>query len=202
VVDDGAASRSGTLGNRRLRRRADPRSRNLRDRRRGDWRDRRIDRRIPSLSAVIASLTAPSYAELSSFFPKTQYVVSKSEHPVFPELARVHSSRQTAHDAVGPVGLAAIPFVCLGDSGLVAELANFTLLTVSYSTRCCCNCGTRDRTRLPAAVRRRPASRFDPADAARARRSRGMAATRSHSLRISTLTRSAWTIANSTDIGM
>ena len=59
------------------------------------------------------------------------YGVSKSEYQVFPEVfSRVHPDRQTPHYAVGLVGLGTIPFVFLGDIGLVAGLANVMLLVV------------------------------------------------------------------------
>ena len=59
------------------------------------------------------------------------YGVSKSEYQVFPErLSRVHPTRQTPHYAVALVGLGTVPFVLLGDIGLVAGLANLVLLLV------------------------------------------------------------------------
>lgn len=59
------------------------------------------------------------------------YGVSKSEYHVFPErFSRVHESRQTPHYAVALVGLATIPFIFLGDIGVVAGLANLMLLVV------------------------------------------------------------------------
>lgn len=59
------------------------------------------------------------------------YGVSKSEYHVFPEVfSRVHSTRQTPHYAVVVVGLITIPFVFLGDIGIVAGLANLMLLIV------------------------------------------------------------------------
>lgn len=59
------------------------------------------------------------------------YGVSKSEYHVFPEVfSRVHSARQTPHYAVVLVGLITIPFVFLGDIGIVAGLANLMLLIV------------------------------------------------------------------------
>ncbi|RLM54114.1 amino acid permease [Halobellus sp. Atlit-31R] len=59
------------------------------------------------------------------------YGVSKSEYQVFPEIfSRVHPSRQSPHYAVALVGLGTLPFVFLGDVGLVAGLANVMLLVV------------------------------------------------------------------------
>ena len=59
------------------------------------------------------------------------YGVSKSEYHVFPELfSRVHPTYRTPHYAVGLVGLVTIPFVFLGDIGVVAGLANLMLLLV------------------------------------------------------------------------
>jgi APA family basic amino acid/polyamine antiporter len=59
------------------------------------------------------------------------YGVSKSEYQVFPAvLSRVHETRRTPHYAVALVGLATVPFVLLGDIGLVAGLANLALLVV------------------------------------------------------------------------
>ena len=59
------------------------------------------------------------------------YGVSKSEYHVFPAvLSRVHPTRQTPHYTVASIGLLAIPFVFLGDIGLVAGLANLMLLLV------------------------------------------------------------------------
>jgi APA family basic amino acid/polyamine antiporter len=59
------------------------------------------------------------------------YGVSKSEYHVFPEVfSRVHPTRQTPHYAVVLVGLVTIPFIFLGDIGIVAGLANLMLLLV------------------------------------------------------------------------
>jgi APA family basic amino acid/polyamine antiporter len=59
------------------------------------------------------------------------YGVSKAEYHVFPAVfSRVHPSRQTPHYAVALVGALTLPFVFLGDVGLVASLANVMLLVV------------------------------------------------------------------------
>jgi len=59
------------------------------------------------------------------------YGVSKSEYNVFPAVfSRVHPSRQTPHYAVVVIGLATLPFIFLGDIGVVAGLANLMLLVV------------------------------------------------------------------------
>lgn len=59
------------------------------------------------------------------------YGVSKTEYQVFPTvLSRVHPARQTPHYAVILVGITTIPFVFLGDIGIVAGLANLMLLVV------------------------------------------------------------------------
>lgn len=59
------------------------------------------------------------------------YGVSKAEYNVFPEVfSQVHPTRQTPHYAVVVVGLLTIPFVFLGDIGIVAGLANLMLLLV------------------------------------------------------------------------
>ncbi len=59
------------------------------------------------------------------------YGVSKIEYHVFPKvLSRIHHSRQTPHYAVLVVGVCTIPFIFLGDIGIVAGLANFMLLVV------------------------------------------------------------------------
>ena len=59
------------------------------------------------------------------------YGVSKAEYNVFPAVfSRVHTTRQTPHYAVVVVGLVTIPFVFLGDIGIVAGLANLMLLLV------------------------------------------------------------------------
>jgi APA family basic amino acid/polyamine antiporter len=59
------------------------------------------------------------------------YGVSKSQYQVMPELfSRVHPDRGTPHYAVALVGALAVPFVFLGDIGVVAGLANLMLLVV------------------------------------------------------------------------
>jgi len=59
------------------------------------------------------------------------YGVSKAEHQSFPTLfSRIHPERRTPHYAVGLVGLGTLPFVFLGDVGLVAGLSNLVLLGV------------------------------------------------------------------------
>jgi len=59
------------------------------------------------------------------------YGVSKSEYNVFPAVfSRVHPSRQTPHYAVVVIGFATLPFIFLGDIGVVAGLANLMLLVV------------------------------------------------------------------------
>ncbi|WP_254841059.1 APC family permease [Natronomonas marina] len=59
------------------------------------------------------------------------YGVSKAEYDVFPAVfSRVHAARRTPHYAVATVGLLTLPFVLLGDIGLVAGLANLVLLVV------------------------------------------------------------------------
>lgn len=59
------------------------------------------------------------------------YGVSKTEYRVFPALlSRIHPARQTPHYAVILVGIATLPFIFLGDIGIVAGLANLMLLIV------------------------------------------------------------------------
>jgi APA family basic amino acid/polyamine antiporter len=85
-----------------------------------------------TLLAVIALFsTTNTVLILQISTSRLLYGVSKSEYHVFPAvLSRVHPSRQTPHYAVALVGVLAIPFVLLGDIGLVAGLANFMLLLV------------------------------------------------------------------------
>ena len=85
-----------------------------------------------TLLAVIALFsTTNTVLILQISTSRLLYGVSKSQYHVFPAvLSRVHPSRQTPHYAVALVGVLAIPFVLLGDIGLVAGLANFMLLLV------------------------------------------------------------------------
>ncbi|WP_152041142.1 APC family permease [Salinigranum salinum] len=85
-----------------------------------------------TLLAVIALFsTTNTVLILQISTSRLLYGVSKSEYHVFPQvLSRIHPSRQTPHYAVALVGLLTIPFVFLGDIGLVAGLANLMLLFV------------------------------------------------------------------------
>jgi APA family basic amino acid/polyamine antiporter len=85
-----------------------------------------------SLLAVIALFsTTNTVLILQISTSRLLYGVSKSEYHVFPAvLSRVHPSRQTPHYSVALIGLLTVPFVFLGDIGLVAGLANLMLLLV------------------------------------------------------------------------
>jgi APA family basic amino acid/polyamine antiporter len=57
------------------------------------------------------------------------YGVSKAEYRSFPTVfSRVHPERRTPHFAVAAIAALTVPFVLLGDLGLVAGLANLVLL--------------------------------------------------------------------------
>jgi APA family basic amino acid/polyamine antiporter len=83
------------------------------------------------LAAIALFATSNTVLVLLLSTSRLVYGVSKTEYRAFPTvLARVHPRRQTPHVAVGAVGLLALPFVLLGDLGLVAELANLAFLVV------------------------------------------------------------------------
>lgn len=85
----------------------------------------------PLLGAIALFSTTNTVLILHVSTSRLLYGVSKSEYHVFPEiLSRVHSSRQTPHYAVALVGIITIPFIFLGDIGVVAGLANLMLLLV------------------------------------------------------------------------
>lgn len=84
-----------------------------------------------ALGAIALFSTTNTVLILQISTSRLFYGVSKSEYHVFPEVfSRVHSTRQTPHYAVVVVGLITIPFVFLGDIGIVAGLANLMLLIV------------------------------------------------------------------------
>lgn len=83
------------------------------------------------LAAIALFSTMNTVLILQLSTSRLLYGVSKTEYQVFPEiLSRVHPSRQTPHYAVILVGITTIPFIFLGDIGLVAGLANLMLLIV------------------------------------------------------------------------
>jgi APA family basic amino acid/polyamine antiporter len=83
------------------------------------------------LGAIALFSTTNTVLILQISTSRLLYGVSKSEYRVFPAiLSRVHPSRQTPHYAVVTVGVITIPFVFLGDIGVVAGLANLMLLIV------------------------------------------------------------------------
>ncbi|MDZ7700733.1 MAG: APC family permease [Halobacteriales archaeon] len=89
----------------------------------------------PAGAAVLAAIalfsTTNTVLILQVSTSRLLYGVSKAEYHVFPAvLSRVHRSRQTPHYAVAAVGLLTVPFVLLGDIGVVAGLANLMLLVV------------------------------------------------------------------------
>jgi APA family basic amino acid/polyamine antiporter len=82
--------------------------------------------------AVIALFsTTNTVLILQTSTSRLLYGVSKSEYHVFPAvLSRVHPGLGTPHYAAGVVAAWTVPFVLLGDIGLVADLANLVLLVV------------------------------------------------------------------------
>lgn len=83
------------------------------------------------LAAIALFSTMNTVLILQLSTSRLLYGVSKTEYQVFPEmLSRIHPSRQTPHYAVTLVGITTIPFIFLGDIGLVAGLANLMLLIV------------------------------------------------------------------------
>jgi len=83
------------------------------------------------LAAIALFSTTNTVLILQISTSRLLYGVSKSEYRVFPTtLSRVHGSRGTPHYAVGVVAAGTVPFVFLGDIGLVAGLANLVLLVV------------------------------------------------------------------------
>jgi APA family basic amino acid/polyamine antiporter len=83
------------------------------------------------LAAIALFSTTNTVLILQISTSRLLYGVSKSEYRVFPErFSRVHPRRQTPHYAVAVVAIGTLPFVLLGDIGVVAGLANLLLLLV------------------------------------------------------------------------
>lgn len=87
-------------------------------------------RTLGSLVAAIAlTSTANTVLIVLVSTSRLVYGVSKTEYRSFPTMfSRVHRGRRTPHLAVALVGALAIPFVLIGDLGVVAGLANAALL--------------------------------------------------------------------------
>ncbi|MFB6142999.1 MAG: APC family permease [Halorientalis sp.] len=84
-----------------------------------------------ALSAIALFATANTVLIVLVSTSRIVYGVSKAEYNSFPAVfARIHPTRQTPWVAVVLVGAVTVPFVLLGDLGLVAELANLALLVV------------------------------------------------------------------------
>lgn len=83
------------------------------------------------LSVIALFATSNTVLILLVSTSRLLYGVSKTEYRSFPSLfTRVHGERKTPYLAIAFVGLIAVPFVLLGDLGLVAELANVAILLV------------------------------------------------------------------------
>ncbi len=83
------------------------------------------------LSAVALFATANTVLIVLVSTSRVIYGVSKEEYNSFPSVfARVHPTRRTPHAAVLLVAAVTVPFALLGDLGVVASLANLSLLVV------------------------------------------------------------------------
>jgi APA family basic amino acid/polyamine antiporter len=84
---------------------------------------------VVAVIALFATMNTVLILQVST--SRLLYGVSKEEYGVFPtRFSRVHPSRRTPHYAVALVGVLTLPFVLLGDVGVVAGLANVMLLVV------------------------------------------------------------------------